>query len=707
VTSTINKTSTDEAELEQRALWRRQVTTLPGLRGGKRAWFALVVELVEQIGTGEAPIAMDAHPDIPSAIFDLSASTGGAAPNKDASTWHEYSKFLKAIELVATPKAQLVLTPTGQAFRSQPTRTGLGLSLAQHFRLLVESLAFFATEPATVEQLATHLKTRYSTTWRSLGGVRDRTDWLDALSLIEAIGGRKWRITADGESLLARSILVSPKATTTQEKDARPIVEAPKEIQTLLQELSTGVRTHESRSTYNIWVPSPASNPNKVENLRTIVNAAIDPIGRQELLDFIADRFGLRRSSVYSMMPFLRASGLLHEIGNGIYEATTPAKAWVSSNDDVNFIRILHANMRFVGEMIQFIGAGTTRAEMYAESAKYGLNTDKSRWIASFLEDTGLAETPRYGSLRATASGAALVAELPVDAHPQVVTQDTPPENASTPTTLQTRPLFTEELLTLSHTPLALNLGSGKAFENAICDAFRAVGFRASTISGAGDTDIVVRWRDAADSETVAIVEAKSRSNGHVAHTDISDVALETHKTRNQASFIAVVGPAFSGETIRNMASKRGWALIDAQRLGTVIEAANELGLSPETTALLFKVPNGLDELDDAIRMRRRELSVISFVLSKFVEEATDTGEAISARDISRDGRSGALQPTIDEVIEALYTITRSATAAIRVVEEHKDQKFSTYALANAWSAARQLRALADAIEASLPSTRP
>ena len=50
------------------------------------------------------------------------------------------------------------------------------------------------------------------------------------------------------------------------------------------------------------------------------------------------------------------------------------------------------------------------------------------------------------------------------------------------------------------------------------------------------------------------------KSGGTVSHSDISDVAIETHKEKNNADFVAIVGPGFSGDTIRNHARKKGFA---------------------------------------------------------------------------------------------------------------------------------------------------
>lgn len=225
------------------------------------------------------------------------------------------------------------------------------------------------------------------------------------------------------------------------------------------------------------------------------------------------------------------------------------------------------------------------------------------------------------------------------------------------------------------------------------------MGFEARVISGSGDTDVLVHWRNADGSRMTAIVEAKARSTGQVAHTDISDVAIQTHKDRNHASSVAIVGPAFSGDTIKNMAIQREWVLLEAERLGHLAETSIALGLQPFEIGQLFLAPNGVTELDDRLAARRRELNIVTFVLAKLAEEEPETGEALSARDISRDGRKTELAPSVEEIVVAIETMTQMQIDALRMVETADDPKFATYVLGNAPAATRQLRALADAIE--------
>lgn len=119
------------------------------------------------------------------------------------------------------------------------------------------------------------------------------------------------------------------------------------EIAILLQRLENSPEMHKKRSRYNIWVPSP----NRIDNLRVIIQAASERIAKADLFHFIEEEFNLKTSSVESMFPFLKVSGLIEEVGRNIYMATTAANAWLETGNDLDFIRVLHSNMQFVGEM--------------------------------------------------------------------------------------------------------------------------------------------------------------------------------------------------------------------------------------------------------------------------------------------------------------------------------------------------------------------
>ena len=676
-------------------------------------WLPLVLELVRLIDVGEVG-DLDERPELSALLMAAEPRTGGAAPQRSAATWRQYLVFLRGMRLVEESNGVVQLSQDGQSLAQDPTPSRLASIMANRVRLFTEVLAIVAEAPKTIEDTDHRVQELYCPSWKNIGNTRARMDWLEVLGLIEGIGDRKWQVTEAGRSLLESHVLVSPEAGVRTESADMSLPDTPSEIAELLQELAGSSEAQKARSTYNLWVPSPQTSPNKVENLRVVLNAATEPIRKEEFFEFVCDTFKLSRSSVESMMPFLRAAGLLREVGRGIYEATPEAEAWLESGNDINFIRLFHAHYRFVGELIRYVADDVTRSETYAEAKKYGLNVEKTRWIISFLIDTGLIEEPRYGSLRATQQGILLARELPEmnvpspseegalnvsagselsESRNSMVIVPEPPEK-----------LIIQELYRTARDPMAVDSVSGRGFEKAVVEAFQVMGFEAQVKSGSGDTDVVVEWRTAEGEPVRAIVEAKSRSNGHVSHTDVSDVAIETHRNRHSATFAAVVGPDFSGDTIKDMAAQKKWSLITVDQLCAVVQDSVRLGLRPCESCAIFRVPNGFSELNDLIDTRKRELDVIPFVLQKLAEEQKDTGEAISARDISRDGRKTDLSPSADEVLRAIGSLSKLGLGVICEVKVEADPKLSTYSLADVLSGSRWLRALAAAIE--LPFTR-
>ena len=178
-----------------------------------------------------------------------------------------------------------------------------------------------------------------------------------------------------------------------------------------------------------------------------------------------------------------------------------------------------------------------------------------------------------------------------------------------------------EALSNSARDPFAESKASGVAFEENIAAMFRFMGFDARRISGSGNTDVVVRWKDNTGKTVTAIVDGKSKSSGTVTHTDVSDVALETHKEKNNADYVAIVGPGFGGDTIKNFARKKGFSLVTDKELIDIALCAKELGLSLDEIALLFKVPNGIPTLEDLINTQRRRLEIISLVIKTFRQE--------------------------------------------------------------------------------------
>ncbi|MET9606720.1 restriction endonuclease [Streptomyces sp. NPDC006512] len=656
--------------------------------------FPLTLELVRRIGNGEAT-DLDVQPQLSSV--------------ESSRSWRRYSYALRPMGLVQIRKGFLQLTSEGSELLADESRSRLASLMAERIRLFAEVLGLLVREPLTVEEASAELVESYNLDWTSVNNARLRMTWLEVLGLTEWLGERKQGATVEGRSLFATWDVVTPSALTMHDSgEAVEIPDTPEEIAALLAHLAATDGAQEARNTYNIWVPSPKEDPNKIENLRTCIAAAEDQLEKEALLGFIADRFGLKRSSVDSMLPFMRAAGLLLEVRRGVFTATPAAKAWLRSGSDIDFIRILHANMKFVGELIRAAKANVPRNDVYQEGITYGLNKDKVRWLTAFMVESGLLIETSWSSVQATATGLRLIETLPL-AEPHLpeaaVELELSPGLAQTTSGALGEPdklsLIVESLTRCSVDPGADGAASGAAFEVSIESAFRHMGFRAQRISGSGDTDILVQWYDGNGSLRTAIVDGKSTSSGRITHTNVSDVAIDMHKEKRSAEYVAIIGPAFSGDTIKNMAKRKQWALITADELGQVVSSADALGLRPADVGMLFETPDGLSRLAGLIDTRQRELDILSLVISRLKTES-ETEEAVSARDVSLIERGSPLAPNIDELLDIFRLFDRLDLDIVRSIEDVQDPRYATYRIGDARSAAKRLRAIAASIERGL-----
>jgi hypothetical protein len=679
----------------QRTRWHGQVSAVPNLQCAKDEITALTHHLVAGINAGQA------------ADLDLRPLTIAGEARRP---WRDYVPPLRVMGLVVNNRGVLSLTEDGDRFlRSNDPLLLAGL-LADRVRLFAEVLELLVREPLTVQEVNDRLVSTYNLPWKTENNTRVRMTWLEVLGLTEWLGERKQGATAQGREVIATWTTVSPEAleiTDAGQLDALP--DAPSEIESLLADLRANPAGHLERSTYNIWVPSPSSDPNKIENMRIAIAAAATPIGKNELLGFIADRFGLKRSSVESMLPFMRAGGFLQEVQRGVFVATSAAKAWIESGSEFNFVRLLHANMRFVGELVLFAVENTPRNNIYSEAVRYGLNKEKARWLMNFMLDAGLMIETSFTSVQASATGLRLAAELPLAPDPGSAEEGAAVRDAG-PLVIQLAERsgessgaarIAETLRSTATDPGAEGKAPGVGFEEAIRDAFTEMGFIARRISGSGDTDVLVQWTASDGEPRTAVVDGKSTSSGRVVHTNVSDVALDTHKEKNSADYVAIVGPAFGGDTIQTMAQKRGWALVTAEELARVVIASEDLGLAPAEVGLLFDPAEGKSALTDLIATKERDLDIVSLVISRLRKES-EGDEPLSPRDISLIERASDINPTVGEVRETFELFERLSFGIVRSVEASTDARFATYEIGDARPAARQLRALADAIEAGL-----
>lgn len=667
---------------KQRSEWRKKGWSIPDIRGGKQIWYELVQKLVKLLQSGEKC-------DLNTVPF-----TGDLV---DTQTWRVYAPFLKGIGLVYNHSGSLVLTEKGQSFAEKPSKRKLADFIQDRFRLFGEILDIISEAPVTIDEVNQIICKQYGLNWNNLSHTRKRMDWLEILGLINAIGSHKWEITKEGIEALKDWYIVNPEILEYEDSDIDEIeiIEPPIEIAVLLQKLEESPEMHKKRCTYNIWVPSP----NRIENLRIIIQFALNRVSRKDLFEFIENEFKLKLSSVESMLPFLKASGLLEEISRNVYIATAAARAWIETGNDLDFIRILHVHMRFVGEILSYSKNDVMRNDIYHKGRSYCMNNEKIRWIVGFLLEAGLLEQPQYLHIKTTKMGRTFVKTLPLE---KAIECEISKKNVNNTDYLSERRSsklneICERLSASATNPFKEGKNPGVAFEEAISEIFSYMGFKAEHVGGSGDTDVVLKWKYNNDM-FVAIVDGKSKSNGQVSHGDISDIALETHKEKNNADFVAVIGPGFTGDTIRDFSLKKEYALITDKQLIEIANASEMLGLSIQEMSLMFRSPDGFSQLEEIISLKKRELDVISEIISQFCNKQ-ELLESLSPRDLFLLLLNSNISPSLEELISGFNVLSNDQIGILKRVCNNSNAENNQYILCDERRTINRMRAIADTIE--------
>ena len=117
------------------------------------------------------------------------------------------------------------------------------------------------------------------------------------------------------------------------------------------------------------------------------------------------------------------------------------------------------------------------------------------------------------------------------------------------------------------------------AFEEALAEAFRVLGFHAVKIGGRGDTDIRVT-APLGKHQYIAIVDAKSSRTGKVPDTALNFPSLHDHREKNQADFVMVVAPTFTRGKALAHAEREDVVLMELESFLAILEMHNRTPLS-------------------------------------------------------------------------------------------------------------------------------
>lgn len=602
--------------------------------------------------------------------------------------------------LTRTSDQGIQLTPSAREWLDADSPALLVMIFHRHVRLIGELMALLQDGPTTVSELTTLANERFRLGWKSYDPVRRRISWLSNLGFVLDAGGLRHGLTLAGKELVGELQVVDPASLWTDSTESEQIeLSAPgPEVSTLIEGLSADESGHAQRGHVVSYIPS-GPGQTAVDTLRLLTSAAVPEIALERFDTICAEQFGIKSSSARSALTTMRSLGLYDLVGRNKFAATASAQEWLDSGDDLALIRIVHCNMRFVGELLQHVDALKRAPALHGLAvSEYGLeaaNKSSIGRLMQLLHVTGLIQEIAYAQFETTPLGRLLREELPLatpksELERQAILADLLSSDAATDVDSMVSELREASLDSI--TPIR--------FEKAIQSAFERLGVSAQHLGGAGRTDVLVDLGVGALTSGTAIVDAKSSAAGVVTEKAISFQALREHRKKHGAKFAAVIAPSFPEGRLHEWATDEDVALLSVDQLVTLLRRQLVTPLSPGELSLVFTGTPGWVAVEALWNRYDRDNELTRLVVTSLLREAEEDdpllGSSLDTRSIYRELRDQIHpRPSEEELREELSFL---ASHFVRLVQVGKN---GYSLLESPATTADRLRSIASVLEST------
>jgi len=423
--------------------------------------------------------------------------------------------------------------------------------------------------------------------------------------------------------------------------------------------------------------------------------------GRSELEAFARSRLAVSEASARLEVGFLVRIGLLVESA-GVFALGPVAERWLANHEPAPLIALLHARVRFVGELLHELREPRTDTEILdIANEHYGMAWQTKAQIRrrrGWLESAGLLAESDDGQLVATPAGVALVERLelrPRGMAPDPVAPVIVPTPVAPP--VDVVPADVAALIDRLRASAADSTDPDR-FEQDTAEAFRRLGFDAQWLGGAGRTDVLLQADLGRDASYRVVIDCKSTSRGAVSN-QIDWDTIDEHREQHHADYAAIVAGAFAGGRLPDRAERHNAIMLTVDDLGELLRQHAQAPLSLDTYRLLFDggtTEDGLAAIGEVAQETQRRVDLARTVLELLRRNGTHLG-ALSARDLMLLLTMDAELPdaTEDEVTEVLASLASPLLDLVTV-----DSECRARPTGSAGTAAERLRALAGRLEA-------
>jgi len=211
-------------------------------------------------------------------------------------------------------------------------------------------------------------------------------------------------------------------------------------------------------------------------------------------------------------------------------------------------------------------------------------------------------------------------------------------------------------------------------FEELLKAAFEFLGFEAELIGGSGDTDVLLTANIGQESYKVN-VDGKTSKFGKIIDRQIDWLSLRDHKEKNNANFIVVVGPKFSGGNLEQRAKEYNVSLLKTEDLIKILEAHSKFPLTLLEIKDLFTYSGDLSaRIEDILTQnysRRNLLEQFRIILEE-MESIQDRLGYFSFDSLAGREKIEELEITPDDIDYIIRLLRLPFVNGIKEVEQGK-----------------------------------
>ncbi|MFI7538736.1 hypothetical protein [Streptosporangium sp. NPDC049376] len=620
----------------------------------------------------------------------------------DSLTAGEAAKTIRRTGLITLDGPRILVTPLGRRWQASGDDELLTIIFHCNIRFIGELLLALSQEGAlTHNELMEMADTRYGLHWKSDTQIRNRTNWLRTLGILDFYN-KRLHLTEAGRRVLDKIEVASPLADA--ELPASSISDPAPAVAELLGTLDAATLADRARGGM-LYLPRGKKYPDKLEILTAFAELAIPAIKTTDLKSFCVGEFNIQDSSADSVIGSLKALGIIEQVSSDSWSTTALAKSWLEGEDPLDLARIAHANVWYFGEILHDLDDPSIShypKALVQRSANYhpegrGLIDTAINSRVSILIACGLIEKLRTTDYRVTSLGRLFRSTIlcqdiaypsepgsEVDATPQTAA-DTSPGAASDAQTLA------DEIEAAS-----IDSANHQRLERAAVAAFNYLGMPSNHIGGSGRPDGTVRTGIGVQSQLLTL-ETKSSATGRVSEEAANLLGLPEHREKAGAAHTLLVGPGFDRRLQQAADKDPNIAVILASLLADTVRRQAITPLTVMQLAPLVDPALSCAQRDATLselwRREERRSKVEHSVIEVLEEEALNPlqeGGWLDLTSIRRELRRYDFLASEEEVLEALRFLT---SPRIAVVEESKHGYRSSMPKA---AIARRIRAIGE-----------